>query len=128
MRRHRFVLGSTRSASVWFNPRPYLYRSSHSAVALGLADAAVPVAPWRRALGLALLVALAFLDVCRTRDELRVCAPSWVPRQLRAAGSDVDLDAGVENGWRLCAHPELPPRRHQSSAYRVTAKGDGLPG
>ena len=128
-----FALGSTALCFVfWFFYDRYYLPLVLSAVALGLADAAVPVAAWRRALGLALLVALAFLDVTGTRDELAYArAVVGAAAELRAAGvPEVDLDAGyVENGWRLYAHPErLPPgKKPELDVPHVTAKADGLP-
>jgi hypothetical protein len=98
---------------------------------LALADAAVPVAPWRRAAGIVALVALAIVDVTGTRDMLAYQrAVTATAADLRAAGvPELDLDAGyVENGWRLYAHPERLPAGKTASldVPHVTAKADGL--
>jgi 4-amino-4-deoxy-L-arabinose transferase-like glycosyltransferase len=116
---------------IWFFYDRYYLPLVITGVMLGLADAAVPVAPWRRTAGVVALAALAVVDVTGTRDMLAYQrAVTAIAAELRAAGvPELDLDAGyVENGWRLYAHPErLPPGK---SPYldvpHVTAKADGL--
>jgi len=117
---------------IWFFYDRYYLPLVISGVVLTLADAAVPVAPWRRRLGVLALVALALVDVTGTRDMLAYQrAVTATAAELRAKGvAELDLDAGyVENGWRLYAHPErLPPGKDFTlDVPHVTAKADGLP-
>lgn len=128
-----FGLGSLGLCFVlWFFYDRYYLPLVVTAVALALADAAVTVAPWRRGLGVALLLALALLDMTGTRDELAYArAVTAAAADLRARGvPELDLDAGYpENGWHLYAHPaRLPPgKRPERDVPHVTATADGLP-
>ncbi len=117
---------------LWFFYDRYYLPLVWSGIVLALAAEPVPVARWRHGVGMALLAALAFLDVTGTRDELNYARTvTATAAELRAAGvAELDLDAGyVENGWRLYAHPERLPEG--KSPYldvpHVTAKADGLP-
>lgn len=117
---------------LWFFYDRYYLPLVATAIAFALADAEVPVATWRRALGAALLLAMLVIDVTGTRDELAYARTvTATAAELRAAGvAELDLDAGyVENGWRLYAHPErLPPgKSFDLDVPHVTAKADGLP-
>ncbi len=117
---------------LWFFYDRYYLPLVATAIAFALADAGVPVAAWRRALGAALFVVLCAIDVTGTRDMLAYARTvSATAAELRAAGvPELELDAGyAENGWRLYAHPErLPPgKSFDLDVPHVTAKADGLP-
>lgn len=117
---------------LWFFYDRYYLPVVIAAMLLAVADAALPVASWRRPAGAALLAFLALVDVTGTRDMLAYArAVSATAAALRAAGvSDVELDAGyAENGWRLYAHPERLPAGETPSldVPHVTAKAEGLP-
>lgn len=117
---------------LWFFYDRYYLPLVMAATTLVLADAAVPVAVWRRGVAAALLAVLAVLDVTGTRDMLAYARTvSATAAELRAAGiAELDLDAGyVENGWRLYAHPERLPAGKVPAldVPHVTAKADGLP-
>ncbi len=117
---------------LWFFYDRYYLPLVLTATALALADAAVPAAGWRRALGALLLALVLLADVTGTRDMLAYARRvTETAAALRAEGvAELDLDAGyVENGWRLYAHPErLPPgKRFDLDVPHVTAKADGLP-
>jgi hypothetical protein len=117
---------------LWFFYDRYYLPIVMAATALALADAATPVAAWRRVVGAVLLGALFAIDVTGTRDMLAYARTvTATAAELRAAGvPELDLDAGyVENGWRLYAHPERLPagKLPTLDVPHVTAKADGLP-
>lgn len=128
-----FGLGSAGLCFVlWFFYDRYYLPLVVVGVAFALADAAAPVASWRRPVAAGLLALMAFVDVTGTRDMLAYArAVEATAAELRAAGvPEIDLDAGyVENGWRLYAHPErLPPGKDPTlDVPHVTSKADGLP-
>ncbi len=128
-----FGLGSMGLCFVlWFFYDRYYLPLVVAGVAFALADAAVPVAAWRRPVAVALLALLALVDVTGTRDMLAFArAVTSTAAELRAAGvPETELDAGyVENGWRLYAHPERLPAGKDPTldVPHVTSKADGLP-
>lgn len=128
-----FGLASLAVAFVlWFFYDRYYLPLVVAAVLLALADARMPVAPWRRRVAAALFLVLALVDVTGTRDMLAYArAVGATAAAVRATGvADVDLDAGyTENGWRLYAHPErLPPGKTPAlDVPHVTAAADGMP-
>jgi hypothetical protein len=117
---------------LWFFYDRYYLPLVPAAGALALAEGAAPVAAWRRPAGVALLAALALVDVTGTRDMLAFARTvGTTAAELRAAGvPELELDAGyVENGWRLYAHPERLPagKTPALDVPHVTAKAEGLP-
>ena len=102
------------------------------AIALALAEAPLATRRWRQGAVVALVAALALLDVTGTRDMLAYArAVDGAAAALRARGiPDLDLDAGyAENGWRLYVHPERLPAGKSviRDVPHVTATAEGVP-